>query len=63
MEMPEPQFPPCLVTDSRLDGITLLSKVRERDLVGNKVADSMVAVEERLDLLSEATIRDTESWG
>jgi hypothetical protein len=47
---------------SRLDGIMLLSKVRERDFVGNKVADSMVAAEERLDLLSEATIRDAESW-
>ena len=43
---------------SRLDGIILLSKVRERDFVGNKVADSMVAAEEKLDLLSEATIRD-----
>ena len=28
------------------------------DFVGNKVADSMVAAEERLDLLSDATIRD-----
>ena len=48
---------------SRLDGIILLSKVWERDFVGNKVADSMVAAEERLDFLSEATIRDAESWG
>ena len=47
---------------SRLDGIMLLSKVWGRDFVGNKVADSMVAAEERLDLLSEATIRDAESW-
>jgi hypothetical protein len=29
----------------------LLSKVREKDLVGNKVADSIIAAEERLDLL------------
>ncbi len=36
---------------SRLDGIVLLSKVRERDFVDNKVAGSMVAAEERLDLL------------
>jgi hypothetical protein len=46
----------------RLDGIMLLSKVRERDFVGNKVADSIVATEERLDSLSEATIREAESW-
>ena len=36
--------------------------MRERDFVGNKVADSMVAAEERLELLSEATIREAESW-
>jgi hypothetical protein len=29
--------------------------------VGNKVPESMVAGEERLELLSEATIRDAES--
>ena len=33
-----------------------------RDFIGNNVADSMVAAEERLDLLGEATIRDAESW-
>ena len=46
-----------------LDGIMLLSEVRERDFVGNKVPDNMVAAEERLELLSEATIRDAESRG
>jgi hypothetical protein len=47
---------------SRLDGIMLLSKVRERDFVRNSVADSMVAAEESLDLLSEVAIRVVESW-
>ncbi|KAL8326724.1 hypothetical protein RB597_003170 [Gaeumannomyces tritici] len=45
-----------------LDGIMLLSKARERDFVGNKVPDNMVAAEERLEMLSKATIKDTESW-
>ena len=36
----------------------LISKTRERDFVGNKVPENMVAAEERLDLLSDATIRD-----
>jgi hypothetical protein len=45
---------------SRLDGIMLLSKVRQRDFVGNKVADSIVAAAERLDLLSGATIKDAD---
>ena len=46
-----------------LKGITLVSKARERDFVGNKVPQNMIAVEERLELLSNATIRDAESWG
>ena len=40
----------------------LLSKVRERDFVGNKVPENMMAAEERLELMSNATIRDFESW-
>lgn len=44
-------------------GITLLSKVRERDFVGNKVPENMMAAEERLELLSDTTIREAESWG
>jgi hypothetical protein len=44
-----------------LDGITLISKARERDFVGNKEPESMVAIEERLELLSKATIRKAES--
>lgn len=46
-----------------LNSIMLLSKVRERDFVGNKVPENMMAAEERLELLSNATIRDAESWG
>jgi len=33
------------------DGIMLTSKAQERDLVGNKVPENMVAAEERLELL------------
>lgn len=40
-----------------LDGITLLSKARERDFIGNRVPDNMIAAEETLELLSEQTIR------
>jgi hypothetical protein len=45
-----------------LDGIMLISSARERDFVGNKVPENMVAAEERLQTLSEATIREAESW-
>lgn len=47
---------------SSLDGIMLLSKARERDIVGNTVPENMTAAEERPEVLSEATIRDAESW-
>jgi hypothetical protein len=40
----------------------LMSKARERDFVGNKVPDRMIAAKERLELLSNATIRDVETW-
>ena len=46
-----------------LGGIMLISKARERDFVGNKVPENMVAAEERLELLSEATIREAELRG
>lgn len=46
-----------------LDGITLISKARERDFVGNKVPENMVGAEERLELLSEATIRERRMMG
>ncbi|EKG08990.1 DNA helicase PIF1 ATP-dependent [Macrophomina phaseolina MS6] len=45
-----------------LDGIMLVSKARERDFVGNKVPQSMVAAEERLESLSNATVEEAESW-
>ena len=45
-----------------LDGIMLLSKAWERDFVGNKVPDNMVAAEKRLELLCKTTIRDAEAW-
>ncbi|KAM5359226.1 hypothetical protein ACJZ2D_014653 [Fusarium nematophilum] len=45
-----------------LDGIKLLSKARERDFVGNKVPDNMVAAEGRLERLSDAKIRNAELW-
>ena len=48
---------------SSLKGIMLLSKVREIDFVGNRVPQNMIAAEEKLDLLSDATIKDAESWG
>jgi hypothetical protein len=40
----------------------LLSKVRERDIIGNTVAEEMVAAEKRVEELSEATIREAASW-
>jgi hypothetical protein len=46
-----------------LKGITLMSKARERDLVGNKVPEDMMGAEARLELLSDTTIREAESWG
>ncbi len=45
-----------------LDGITLLSEARESDFVGNKVPGNMILAEERLERLSDATIRRTETW-
>ena len=40
----------------------LLSKVRERDIIENTVPQNTVAAEKRLEELSEATIREAESW-
>ncbi|KAG7413173.1 ATP-dependent DNA helicase PIF1 [Fusarium oxysporum f. sp. raphani] len=45
-----------------LRGITLLSEVRERDFVGNRVPENMVAAEEKLERLSDKTIRDAACW-
>jgi hypothetical protein len=40
----------------------LLSKVRERDIVGNIAPEDMAAAEKRLEELSEATVREAASW-
>jgi len=45
-----------------LDGITLLSKVRERDLVGNRVPEEMRAAQATLEELSEKTLREAVDW-
>ncbi|RKK06850.1 hypothetical protein BFJ65_g18403 [Fusarium oxysporum f. sp. cepae] len=45
-----------------IEGITLLSEVRERDFVGNRVPENMVAAEEKLEKLSDKTIRDAACW-
>jgi hypothetical protein len=48
---------------SSLEGIKLLTRVREKDIVGNKVPGDMIAAEERLEQLSQATIRaEEECW-
>ncbi|UPL03685.1 hypothetical protein LCI18_014619 [Fusarium solani-melongenae] len=44
-----------------LDGIMLLFKARERDFVGNMVPEEMTQAEQRLEQLSEETIRAAES--
>jgi hypothetical protein len=41
-----------------LGGIMLLSRARERDVVGNTILENMAEAEQRLEQLSEATIRD-----
>jgi hypothetical protein len=43
-----------------LGGIMLLSRARERDLVGNTIPEDMAEAERGLEQLSEATIRDIE---
>ncbi|KID81371.1 PIF1 protein [Metarhizium guizhouense ARSEF 977] len=45
-----------------LNGIMLLSKVRERDLVGNRVPEEMTAAQARLWKLSEKTVGE-RIWG
>lgn len=51
-----------LSRSSSMQGIMLLSKVRERDIVGNTIPENMVAAEKRLEELSEATILEAEAW-
>lgn len=45
-----------------LDGITLLSKARERDVVANRVPKKMTEAETGLEELSKTTIRDARGW-
>ncbi|XP_044718847.1 PIF1-like helicase domain-containing protein [Hirsutella rhossiliensis] len=45
-----------------LDGIMLVSKVRERDLVGNRVPEEMNAAQARLEVLSERTVEEASRW-
>ncbi|KAJ6437587.1 peroxisomal biogenesis factor 11 [Purpureocillium lavendulum] len=45
-----------------LDGIMLVSKVRERDLVGNRVPEEMTAAQGRLKRLSEKTVGEAMRW-
>ena len=40
----------------------LLSKVRERDIIGNTMPQNMIAAEQRLEDYSEATIKEAEAW-
>jgi len=47
----------------RLKHIILVSKIRERDFIGNKVPEDMMAAEKRLELLSNTTITEAETWG
>jgi hypothetical protein len=52
---------------SSLDGVMLLSRARERDIVGNTIPENMAEAEMRLEELSEATIKEVEEgwedWG
>ena len=45
----------------------LLSRARERDVVGNTIPENMAEAEKRLEELSEATVKEVEEgwedWG
>ncbi|KAJ6436408.1 glucosamine-6-phosphate isomerase [Purpureocillium lavendulum] len=45
-----------------LDGIMLVSKVREGDLVGNRVPEEMTAAQARLEELDKRTVEDALRW-
>lgn len=47
---------------STLDGVVLLSKVRERDFIGNKVPQAMATAVERLNTLSQKTMEEFKAW-
>jgi hypothetical protein len=50
-----------------MGGIMLLSRARERDVVGNTIPENMAEAEKRLEELSEATVNEVEEgwedWG
>ncbi|KAJ6437585.1 membrane protein [Purpureocillium lavendulum] len=45
-----------------LDGIMLVSKVRERDLVGNRVPEEMTAAQAKLEELGQRTVEEALRW-
>ena len=45
-----------------LDGIILLSKAQEQDIVDNTVPENIAAAEKKLEQLNETIIRDIETW-
>jgi hypothetical protein len=45
-----------------LDGIMLISKVRERDLVGNRVPQEMTVAQTRLEKLSNKAVQEALQW-
>ena len=51
-----------LSRSTSMEGIMLLSKVRERDIIGNTMPQNMIAAEQRLEDYSEATIKEAEAW-
>ena len=53
-----------LSRSTSLQGIMLLSKVRERDIIGNTIPKNMVEAEERLEQLCQATLQEAKasSW-
>ena len=51
-----------LSRSTSMEGIMLLSKVRERDIIGNTMPENMIAAEKRLEDCSEATIKEAETW-
>ena len=37
-------------------------RARNRDIVGNRVPANMVAAEDRLERMSDATLKEAETW-
>jgi hypothetical protein len=45
-----------------MEGIMLLSKVRERVIIGKMVLENMIAPDKRLGDCREVTIKEAEAW-